>query len=148
MALHPLFQQTWKSPQWSTRPNHPTWDDWEPETETMVTWGFQLQIDTVRLSDCVYMAMVQNDQPPIAGWQNPTKHDQKSVGHYHNFEPDPSVGHAQFPRVSPGFPGHVPGWVEICRHATIPAEATPATKHCGRHVALAVLAWSVRDPRG
>lgn len=40
------------------------------------------------------------------------------------------------------------GWVEICRHATIPAEATPATKHCGRHVALAVLAWSVRDPKG
>lgn len=37
----------------------------------------------------------------------------------------------------------IEGWVEICRHATIPAEATPATKHCGRHVALAVLAWSV-----
>eukprot|EP00435_Cladocopium_sp_Y103_P072085 s118_g39.t1 len=37
----------------------------------------------------------------------------------------------------------IEGWLEICRHATIPADATPATKHCGRHVALAVLAWSV-----
>ena len=36
------------------------------------------------------------------------------------------------------------GWLEICRHAMIPAEATPATKHCGGHVALVVLAWSVR----
>ena len=36
------------------------------------------------------MAMAQNYQPPIAGWCYPTKHDQKSVGHwYHNFEPKP-----------------------------------------------------------
>lgn len=37
----------------------------------------------------------------------------------------------------------IEGWLEICRHAMIPAEATPATKHCGGHVALVVLAWSV-----
>ena len=37
------------------------------------------------------------------------------------------------------------GWLEICRHAMIPAEAAPATKHCGGHVALVVLGQCARE---
>eukprot|EP00913_Durusdinium_trenchii_P023501 g22078.t1 len=34
-------------------------------------------------------------------------------------------------------------WLEICRHTLVPSESTAALAHCGRHVALVVLAWAV-----